>query len=72
MTYRDKLNAIAARLHEGPLSDQERVDLAKLLASHARQVGHIEECLDEQVEQARCDEIASFDYRCLPSGEMIQ
>lgn len=67
MTYRDKLLAIAARLHDGPLSDQERVDMGKLIARHADRIGFIEECLDVQVEESRRTEIAAWEY---PVGAM--
>lgn len=63
MTYRDKLLAIAAR----PLSDQERVDMGKLIARHADRIGFIEECLDVQVEESRRTEIAAWEY---PVGAM--
>lgn len=38
----------------------------------AVQAGHIEECLDNQVEEARCYEIASWDMACEPSAGFLQ
>lgn len=46
MTYKSKLLALAARLHEGPLSTLERYCMGKLLARHAERIGDLEEAAD--------------------------
>ena len=46
MTYKSKLQSLAARLHDGPLSFFERRSMGTLLARHAERIGDLEECAD--------------------------
>ena len=60
MTYRDKLLFVSSRLLAGPMTDEERLTLGTQLGRDAIQVGHIEECLDGKVEEARVMELAQW------------